>query len=328
MGKSYTGFEMGSSTLKVAVCDGETIKDIALEPMPDGLFVDGRVVSIQAMGDFIKTATANVQGLSKQAAFVIPQADSLTRRIEIPAMTIKELDINLPYEFRDFITQDKDKYVYDYAVLNSVVLPDGTPDSFDILAVAASKAIMSDYADMFRRAGFKLSIATPIAAALQNLIVNNPLALPNCCIIDFAYSSTLLHFFVNGVFDVSRSIEIGIADIDRAIADTHNVDIHTAANYRQSNFQHVFGLESVRDICENISVEVGRALNFHSFNSPNAAIAIAYLSGEGMLIPPLVDAVSNRVEIEKRDIAEIMPLAQNNDNLKNECPGAVGITMV
>lgn len=328
MARLYTGFDIGSDTLKAVVCDGTSIKDIVLAHMPDGMVADGRVVSMDAMADFIKEATAPLKGASKQAAFVIPQADSLTRRLHIPAMTVNELEINLPYEFRDYITQGKDKYSYDYAVLKTETLPDGKPESFDLLAVAASKQVIADYTSMFRRAGFKLSAAMPVAAALQNLIQGNQLALPNCCIIDFSHTSTMLHFFVNGTYDVSRSIETGLADIDRAIADTENVDTHMAASYRQNDFQGVLAGEAVQGVYESIAIEVGRALNFYGFNNPDASIEIAYLSGEGMMVSPLVNAVASAIDLEKADIASIMPPAQNNDTLRAQCPEAVGVTLV
>ena len=38
-------------------------------------------------------------------------------RITVPAMTEEELGLNLPFEFRDYIADDKDKYSFDYAVL-------------------------------------------------------------------------------------------------------------------------------------------------------------------------------------------------------------------
>lgn len=327
MGKTYTGFDIGSRMLKIAVYDGNIIKDMAMVPMPDGMVSDGRIVSANAMGDFIKEAAASVKGTSRLASFIVPQANSLTRRLQIPAMTVKELDINLPYEFRDYITQGKDKYYYDYAVLHSTTLPDGTPESFDILAVAAAKQTIADYISMFRRAGFKLVKAMPIAVALQNLIKGNPRAMANCCIVEFSYSSTVLNFFTDGSYDVSRAIDTGLGSIDQAIANAQNVDIHTAESYRQTNFQNALENEAVRAVYDQIGVEVGRAMNFYGFNNPTASIEMAYLSGQGMVVPSLVDAVTANIDIEMIDIAEIMPPAAHNENLLTLCPEAVGATM-
>ncbi|MGI6105889.1 MAG: hypothetical protein ACOYD7_06865 [Raoultibacter sp.] len=96
---------------------------------------------------------------------------------------------------------------------------------------------------MFKRAGFKLCVAMPVAAALQNLLQEIPYAQGNCCIVDFSYTSTVLHFFTDASYDVTRTIEVGLLDIDREIANEKSVDVHVAASYRQNDFQGVLQSE-------------------------------------------------------------------------------------
>ncbi|MFR1638107.1 MAG: type IV pilus biogenesis protein PilM [Eggerthellaceae bacterium] len=117
MGKTYTGVDIGDSSIKLAVSDGQSVSKVAIEMLPEGLVADGRIVSHDAMADFIKSVVRSIGGVSKDVAFVVPGSDSLFRRLSLPAMTEKELRLNLPYEFRDYISQGKDRYVYDYAML-------------------------------------------------------------------------------------------------------------------------------------------------------------------------------------------------------------------
>ena len=124
-------------------------------------------------------------------------------------MTEKELQLNLPYEF-DYISQGKDRYLYDYAMLGMQNGPDGTPEGMELLAVAAPKQAIADYTEMFRRAGLKLKMALPEQAAYQNLVGGNSRALANCCVIDFSHHVTKLHFFLEG-YDVSASSESGMS---------------------------------------------------------------------------------------------------------------------
>lgn len=327
MGKTYTGIDIGTSGLRVVVGDGETIKDIVLETLPDGLVADGRIVSFEAMGDFIKSVTRRMKHRSKQVSFAIPQADSLARRIVIPAMDVRDLEINLPYEFRDYITQGKEKYYYDYSVLATHTLPDGTPESIELLAVAVSKQTIDNYMVMFRRAGLSLRVAMPPAAALQNLVRNNPKAQANCCLVNFTRSSTQLHFFLDGTYDVARTIEIGIADVERALADAHGVDVHVARNYLATDYQGAQDSDIARSIYERIAAELGRALNFYGFNNPNNPIDRVYIGGGGAGIASLVETVSTHIDADCRPISEIMPDAEHNAELRIQCPVAVGVTV-
>ncbi len=326
MGKAYTGVDIGTDSLKLAVCDGGAIKTEVVEALPEGMMAEGRPVSLDAMADFIKGVAKASGGIAKDAAFVMPEADSLVRRIAVPAMTESELELNLPFEFRDYISQGKDRYVYDYAVLGTHVDAEGVPESLDLLAAAAMKQTIADYAEMFRRAGMKLRVALPVQAAYQNLVSGNAQALANCCIIDFAHGNTPLYFFANGAYDATRTIETGGADIDLAIADACDVDVHVANGYKLANYEDVLVGQAATSVYESIAVEIGRALNFYGYNNPDTSIEVAYCCGGGSLMQPLVQAVSAQTDIELRSIADIMPPAIGED-ARPLCAAAIGATL-
>ena len=200
-------------------------------------------------------------------------------------------------------------------------------EGMDLLAAATTKQTVDDYLEMFRRAGMRLRIATPAAAAFQNLVGGNPRALANCCVIDFAHSGTKLHFFADGAYDVTRVIDIGGADIDRAIAAERGVDVHVANGYKLSDYDGVQQGAAAFDVYESIAVEIGRALNFYGFNNPDTNVEMAYCCGGGSSLQPLVNAVASHIDIDLRSISDIMPEASGDNDLRAQCPGAVGATM-
>ncbi|RNL47085.1 pilus assembly protein PilM [Paraeggerthella hongkongensis] len=326
MGKTCTGVDIGESSIKLAVCEGDVVKKVVVESLPEGLVVDGRIVSRDAMADFIKSLAKSVGGVSRDVALVLPAADNLVRRLTLPAMAEKELKLNLPYEFRDYIAQGKDRYLYDYAVLSMNEAPDGTPETMDLLAVASPRQTIADFEELFRCAGLRLRVALPEQAAFQNLIRKNPIAFQNCCVIDFSYRATKLHFFLDGMYDVARSIEIGGMDIDRALARERGVDEHVAVKYKLADFEDAQHSEEVRSIYASIAVELGRALNFYSFNNPTTAIEVAYCCGGGALLEPLMETVDAHTNIELRPIIDLMPFTTSDRDLRALCPAAVGAT--
>ncbi|MEG0302104.1 MAG: pilus assembly protein PilM [Gordonibacter sp.] len=325
MGKTYTGVDIGNYSLKLVVSDGVSIKHLAVVPLPEGLVTEDRIVSFDAMADFIKQTASDMGGASREVAVLLPRSLSLTRRLHIPAMTEKELEINLPYEFRDFIQQGKDKYFFDYAVLATQTDAKGIPESMDLLAVAAAKQVIEDYQEMFKRASMKLRIALPHQAALQNLMGGNSKALANCCIADFSHESTKLHFFVSGAYDVTRTIDIGSIDVDRAIAQTFGVDEHIANGYKHANFEGALTCDQAMLVYESIAVELGRALHFYGFNNPDSLIEVVYCCGGGASVEPLMNAVVAQTDVELRDIASILPeVSEDNQYIITQCPAAVG----
>ena len=315
MGKTYTGVDIGDSSIKLAVSDGQAVSKVAIEMLPEGLVADGRIVSHDAMADFIKSVVRSIGGVSKDVAFVVPSSDSLFRRLSLPAMTEKELRLNLPYEFRD------------YAMLGMRNDADGQPEGMDLLAVAAPKQAIADYTEVFRRAGLKLKVALPEQAAYQNLVGGNPRALANCCVIDFSHHMTKLHFFLDGAYDVARVIEIGGIDIDRAIANEYGVDEHVADQYKRTDYQGAQRSEAARAVYQSIAIEIGRALNFYGFNNPDAVIEVAYCCGGGLLLDPLVEAVAAHVDLRVSSIVDVLPPMSAPLGEALRCPVAIGATM-
>lgn len=172
MGKTYTGIDIGTGSIKVVVCDGATVQSAYVAPLPEGLAKDGKISSFDAMADFLRE-TLRTGSHTKDAAIILPASLSLTRRVVIPAMTEKELLLNLPYEFRDYISEGKERYVYDYAVVNTIMNSEGTPESLDVLMAATLKQTIEEYSEMLNRAGLKLRVAMPGSAALQNLMARS-----------------------------------------------------------------------------------------------------------------------------------------------------------
>ena len=73
-----------------------------------------------------------------------------------PAMTEQQLRSNLPYEFRDFLTDEKSKYYCDSSMRDILRDQDGYPTEMTLLACAMLKETAERYRAMMRRAGFKL----------------------------------------------------------------------------------------------------------------------------------------------------------------------------
>lgn len=324
MEKTYTGIDIGDHSIKIAVSNGVSIKNMIVESLPGGMIAEGRIVSFDAMTDLLKDIALRHKGLERNVAFSVPSGSCITRRMHVPIMTEKELELNLPFEFRDYITQGKDKYIYDYSVLEIEKGEEGKPESINLLAVASPKEVISDYTEMFRRAGFRLMRAMPPIACLQQLISKSEKALDNCCVIDFSHKSTQLHFFANRIYDVTRTIEIGGTDVTWAISSQFGIDEHMAGEYKHVDFNSANDIDGARQIYQSIAIEANRALNFYAFNNPDVALEAAYFCGGGSLIPALMTEVASRIDIPLASIDYVMPPYSGNMDYRVLCPLAVG----
>ncbi len=128
-------------------------------------------------------------------------------------MTEQQLAYNLPFEFHDFLTEEKSKYFFDYSVREVLRDESGQPTEMNLLACATLKSTVESYRTMLRRAGFRLRVLTPASA------LTAPCCRPttrrtrqegrDLCVVNLGHSATFLYIYRGGHFASRREIEVG-----------------------------------------------------------------------------------------------------------------------
>ena len=342
MAKALTGIDIGSGHLKMAVCDGRAVSQVIVEDMPDNLVKDGRITSLETMSELLRNTVRKHRVSAKNAAFVLNSRDVYTRRIVLPAMTVDELKLNLPFEFRDYIADGKDKYRFDYALLEMRHDEAGVPQEMDVLAVAAPIETIEGYADMLRRAGLKLKIAAPDIMAYANIIAqyerNHPVAAApadapaapaarDFCFLDIGSTNTRVYLFPHGKYEVTRSVEFGVHSLVAAVADHFGVDENLAKTYVATNYENAQTIQPCLDLYERIGVELARIVSFFNFNYPDSQLATVHYCGSGSGIVPLLHAIDEHLSIDLVDIGAMMPYSPAVADSLRACPAAVGLAL-
>lgn len=328
MAKSYLGLDIGTGMLKMALCTHGAVERLAAEPLPDHLVREGKIVSFEAMADFIREAARRNRVAGKRCAIVLPVGETFLRRVTMPAMPVEQLKYNLPYEFRDYVEQGKDRFFYDYALLEMRADEDGAPGEMDLLAAAVSKTLIAEYRAMCRRAGLRLQLAVPAECAYANLTAAQDAPQDTeYCIVDLGQAATRIYIYTAGRFETMRAIDLGGFDIDRAIAGAFSVDEHIARTYRESNYEGALTLDAVQEVYTAISVEVMKAVNFYGFNNRHSNLENAYFCGGGARIEPLVDAVVRSTGLQAHGISALLPpLDAVGAEHAPLCAAAIGVT--
>lgn len=362
MAKAVTGIDIGSGHLKMAVCNGANVSQVAIEEMPDNLVKDGRITSFETMSDLLRAAVRKNRIAVKDCALVLHASDVFTRRMSLPAMTVDELKLNLPFEFKDYIADGKDKYRFDYSVLGMTRDDAGAPEEMDILACAAPIETIDAYGSMLRRAGLRLKAAAPDIMAYANIISQyaangrigraaEPVpAMPvdpavpglasadgapervsaaerDYCFLDIGTDSTRVYLFPRGKYEVTRLIEFGVSSLIAAVADSFGIDYGLARTYVASDYEGAQLVQPCRDLYERLGMEVARIVSFFNFNYPDSHLESVYYCGSGSGIAPLLDALREHLAINLLDIGAVMPGSAVSPDILRLCPAAVGIAL-
>lgn len=331
------GIDIGSSWIKLAQVGKSGVEKLVARPLPDKLVQDGRIVSYEAMAGFLAEIVKS-EGLKGKCAIALPLGASYVRRLTMPLMTKEQLKVNLPYEFRDYLEQGKEKFAFDYLVLSTkekgelsegMVEGEENQGSMELLAAAVSRELLIEYTKMFKRAGLGVDIIAPTECAFSNLIKNveGPDSKKEYCIVDIGHRYTNIYIFVGSAYETLRVIDKGGEDMDKALSELRNIDEFVARNHKEKNHDHALDTEALRDVYESLSIEIMRALNFYKFNNPDSEIENIYFSGGCSNIKQLRDRICQATDMRESDITDLMKSAnvKLEDSYVGVCAAATGI---
>lgn len=308
MSRSVIGLDFGSCALKAAVFDGGKITKLLEEPMPDQMVRGGVVTSPEAMADFLKSALKKNRISVRRAAVVLPASQVFVQRTELPLMTSAQLKLNLPYEFRDYISENRENYFYDYAVIPGEKDGAENPGNMRLLAAAVSKDLVYSYGNLCRWAGLKLVTAIPVEMAYTNLLRRySPKGGPReICIVDCGHVGQRIYFFSHGNFETARVGEQGGAGIDAILSDALDTDIHFAHVRKEMGAKGELGTPGVRDYLQETLRDVQRAVNFYHFSNPDRQLEMGYFCGGSSRIPFLREDLESVTELKMLPITELL----------------------
>ena len=319
MAKTILGVDIGSESLKLALVTGGEVKKTVAVPIPGNLVREYRVVSTETMGELIRN-TLKAEGIrARDAAVVLPNEMVYVRSVTMPRMTTDQLVYNLPFEFRDYITEELKDYVYDYAMISTpeeLKSASGVP-GMELLAVAAPIAMMTEYREMLRKAGLRMVRAAPTVScyiALIRRLESQGRGAGEYCILDLGYQAIRMYMFRGEQHMVTRNLEIGLSGLDEVIADAYSVDVHLAHTYLLTNYNGCQESEACRSAYGNIAVELMRAMNFYRFSNPDSQLADIWLCGGGAAIAPLREAIAETLDLRIHQAEELVPRGETLEN--------------
>ena len=116
MAKTILGIDIGYESLKLALVHAGQVEKLIRVPMPEKMLKEGRVVSVEALGELLRSTIKENHLRASGVALVLNQEIVYTRTVNLPWMTEEQLRVNLPYEFRDYLDEDLKQYTFDYAM--------------------------------------------------------------------------------------------------------------------------------------------------------------------------------------------------------------------
>lgn len=313
--KNCLGIEIGHYRVKIAYMERGELKKYISERIDSAYYTD-----MKPYAEFIQDVLREHDIRCQHVVFVLQQDDTYVKRFHLPLMTVDQLKLNLPYEFQDYIGNQIEEYQFDYGVIER------TEESLDILAAACRKELCQQFQKLAKMAHLKLVGLVPAVVGLERILEqaqmkqadeeehqkeeNAQEEKKDYAVLDLGTKALRIHFFKNGIYDVTRTMEPGCEEIE-LIRRGDKEKVEELGIEVDESFWNADSRREMDKILEDryrtIAVQAMRVLNFYSFNNANNTIDSLYYCGGGARYKALIDTISDTLDIPVKSIGTLLP---------------------
>jgi type IV pilus assembly protein PilM len=285
--KSILGVDIGTANIKIAQVTFLDTPRLDTYGMVNTAYQIGgknEAMVTQQMAGVLRSLIERAGVTAKRCVISFPNSAVFSSVVELPKMDEKELVTAVEFEAKKYVPLALSEVDLSWSVVNDTP---GLGNTVKVLLTAVPKQITKNYMQVFEQAGLNPEVGEIEALALiRSLIGNVPI---NCVIIDIGARSTGLNIIENGFLRLSRNLSIGGDTITDKIAQTLNISI-----FRAEQFKKDFGVsnatflpDAIRPVLNIIKNEVRQLLNI--YNSQNIQPEKILLVGGGSNLPGIAD---------------------------------------
>lgn len=271
---SFLSLDVGPSTVTVAIGkphgDIVQLTDMVKIDLPAGCIVDGMIAD---KGLFRSALASGISGYALRAKNTIVSIHSgsiVTRKLEVPASSPLELESLVEYEMRQHLPSGKD-YVVDYVQIDKHVNEQGSKVAL-VKAMALPQSACDAYYEVLVEQGLR-----PIALDTHHQVLTKLFCAGNVvnevtlkrkpiALMELSSFQTVIHLILNDEVDLSRSIPVGMMNLERTLADRMKISPDEAAiklkSMKDPNNEDAELLDAVKRFFNQLAQEMRKVAQY------------------------------------------------------------------
>jgi len=322
------GLDIGSSSVKLMEIerDPKTEKyrlvSFGIAPLPPEAIVDGAVMNTTAVVDTIRDLVTKHRVKTKDAVVSVSGNSVIIKRINLPAMTVEELEESIQWEAEQYIPFDINDVNIDVQILDDAAQD---PGQMEVLLVAARKELVSEYQSLIQQAGLRPAVVDVDAFAVANMFeLNYDVAMGSIALVNVGSGNVNIHVIRDGVSMFTRDIGMGGRQFTEEIQRSLNISYEDAEIMKVGDPERddrAVVPEEIEQVLssvgESLATEIQRSLDFYLSTAADGGLTRIYLSGGAARTPGLARAISQQtslpcevvdpfrsIQIDERDFKE------------------------
>lgn len=303
MSKAF-GLDIGRSFIKLIEVEISGKKKIVTAAQsiqtPAGGIQSDSPVDLKKLSDAIRSCVDAAKINGRSANISLTEAQVVTRLIEMPNLTDKELAAAINWEAEQYIPLPLKDVNLQYKVVSKADA-NVAGSKMEVLLVAAPKRVIDKYVKVVRDAGLGVNaIETESAALARALTVPGESA--NIIVSLGAFSTEIIITKGNNVL-LTRSIATGGVNLTRAVMAEFNLPQTQAEEYKQA-----YGIQEdklsgkvaavLKPVLEIIISEIAKSGDFVRTKFVGITISRIIICGGGSFLPGLSQFLTERTNIE------------------------------
>ncbi len=299
--KSYLGVDLGAVSTKVVELRNEKgrpqlvtygfVEEAVDLVRGDSPEIKEKIVS------FLKEICRRAKTTSTKVIAALPAFSVFSSIVSLPRVAKKELPSTIRWEAKKVIPMPLEEMILDWKILpdggellktkkgidinneeaeiNKVIKTKDGSKNIKVLLAGAPKDLVKKFVEVFRQAGLNLiSLETEAFALSRSLIGNDKSTI---MVVDFGGVTTNISVIDSGVPVLNRSLELGGSTITRAIADSLNISLARAEQFKRDVGISLDGTTNQNEIPKTIEANLSPIINeikycFSLYQSQNLSI--------------------------------------------------------
>jgi len=316
---SITALDIGTQSIKIVVAkdsNGQILNKALEVPNKLGLVIPKNDQEALQYSEMINNLFHDYKLEQTDVRLSLPEYLVANKVIEIPYLTDAELASAIGWQAEQVIPIPKNDLTLQYQVIQKPEKK--TPDAkMKVLLVGSHKSLIERINNIFLGIGIEATLMeTQIFSVIRALDIQQDD--PETIVLNMGASSNDIAVVANGLFEFVFNSKTGSSLIDSAIAQSFNLDLKQAQEYKINHGLDASQLDGkliqvITPIIDNLMIDLQKAIRFFTQYHPEQKIKRIVLSGGPAQMKGLLEKLQQTLSLE---VLQVAPFAK----VKNQIP--------
>jgi type IV pilus assembly protein PilM len=322
--KKVIGLDVGTTSIKIAELDvsgaSADLVSFVFAQTPPQTVSGGEILDMSSIAAVIENMMAEVKIKNKKVAMSMWGTSVIVKKITIPKMDKKILKDQIKFEAEQYLPFDLNNIRLVYEVLST----SESPDTMDVILVAAQNELVNQYTKLVSVAGLNCSILDVSSFALANLFEFNYGKFQGdvIALFNFGASTTNLTVVQSGEVVFARDIPVGGQTYTNEIHKALGLTVQEAESLKISSSKKGEVPDEVHSVInatnELVAEEMKSSIDFFTASNNGVKINRGFYTGGSSVTNGLIQAVTRNMNLPMDVINPFKKIKINSSKFSND----------